>query len=60
MVKNVPYFKNLDDHIADEIVYKLRPKRYESGNVIVKRGDNVDSIMFLKTGEIEVYVPGKQ
>lgn len=31
MVKNIPYFRKLDDHIIREIVFKLRPKRYEAG-----------------------------
>ena len=59
MIKNIPYFKNLEDHIANEVTYLLKPKKYEQGAEIVKRGDRVDSIMLLKTGEIEILVPHK-
>ena len=35
MVKNIPYFRKLDDYIIQEIVYLLKPKRYEAGTNIV-------------------------
>ena len=35
MVKNVPPFRNLSDHIIKELVYLLSPKRYEAGQLIV-------------------------
>lgn len=38
----------------------MKPKRYEAGQVIVKRGDTVDCIMLLKAGEIIVEIPMKQ
>jgi hypothetical protein len=30
MIKNIPYFKNLSDNIVEEIVYLMKPKRYEA------------------------------
>lgn len=57
MVQNIPYFRKLDNHIIQEIVYKLRPKRYETGTLIVQRGDEVDQIFLLKTGSITIEVP---
>jgi len=42
MVKNVPYFRKLDDSIIEDIVYLLKPRRYEAGSSIVKRGDAID------------------
>lgn len=59
MIKNVPYLKNIDENLVEEILYSLKPKRYEAGTVIVKRGENVDHLMFLKVGEIQVEVPNK-
>lgn len=59
MLKNIPYFRNLDNYIIQELVYLLRPKRYEAGTLIVQRGDEVDSIYLLKTGCIVVEVPEK-
>jgi CRP-like cAMP-binding protein len=57
MIRNVPYFRNIDDNLANEIAFLMKPKRYEEGSVVVKRGDNVNTIMLLKAGEIEVLVP---
>ena len=34
----------------------MKPKRYEKEAVIIKRGETVDSIYFLKSGEIFVEV----
>ncbi len=59
MVRNIPYFRCLDDLLADEIVQCLKPKRYEIGTDIVKRGDNVDQITLLKAGQIDVLLPPK-
>jgi len=57
MIKNIPYFHTIDDSIALEISFLLKPKRYEMGTEIIKRGDKVENIMLLKSGEIEVLVP---
>ena len=57
MVKNVPYFRNLDDNIIEEIVYLLKPHRYDTMTTIVKFGDITDKIHFLKEGEIDVTIP---
>lgn len=59
MVKNVPPFRFLSDTIVRQICYLLRPKRYEAGQVIVQRGEEVDRIYLLKTGCIVVEVPQK-
>jgi len=56
MIKNIPYFQKLTDQVIEEIVYLMRPKRYEAGTIIVKRGDNIDSLMLLKSGRIHVEV----
>jgi CRP-like cAMP-binding protein len=60
MIKNVPYFKGLEDEIIEEIVYLLKPHRYDFLTTIVKYGDITDKIHFLKQGEIDVTIPTKQ
>ena len=60
MVKNVPYFKNLDEEIIEEIVYLLKPHRYDFLTTIIKFGDITNQIHFLKSGEIEVTIPQKK
>ena len=57
MIRNIPYFKNLSDEIVQDIITLMRPRRYEAGTTIVKRGDKLDCIMLLKTGLIDVFVP---
>ena len=57
MIKNVPYFRNLSDLVVQELVYLLKPIRYDPNMLVVKRGDSTDKIFFLKAGEIEVEVP---
>lgn len=59
MVKNTPYFRNLDDEIVDEIVYLLKPNRYDPDTIIIKYGDITDKIHYLKQGEIDITIPTK-
>jgi len=59
MIKNTPYFRNLDHDIVDEIVYLLRPNRFDPGTTIIKYGDITDKIHYLKQGEIDVTIPVK-
>jgi len=42
----------LDDDIIEEIVYLLRPHRYDKNTSIMKYGEITDKIHFLKHGEI--------
>ena len=60
MIKNIPYFRKLDDSIIEDIVYLMKPRRYEAGTSVVKRGDAIDHILLLKSGEITVEVPSKK
>ena len=55
----MPYFRHLDDDIIEEIVYLLKPHRYDVGTSIIKFGDITDKIHFLKQGEIEVTIQKK-
>ena len=57
MLRNVHYFKDLDDEIIREVMYLLRSHRYDANRTIVKCGDSVNQILFLKSGQIEVQVP---
>lgn len=57
MIQNVPYLQKLTSEIINHILYLLKPKRFEAGTRIIKRGDNLDSIHFLKSGVIDIYVP---
>lgn len=60
MLKNVPYFKNLSDNVIHELVYVLKPAKYEPNMLIIKKGDSTDRIFFLKYGSIDVEIPLKK
>jgi CRP-like cAMP-binding protein len=57
MVRNIPYFRTVDDNIINEILYMIKPKVYEAGSMIVHAGDEVNDVYLLKTGTITVEVP---
>ena len=57
MIKNVPYFRGLSDDIIENIVYLLKPHRYDQDTTIIKYGDITDKIHFVKEGEIDVSIP---
>ena len=40
-----------------DIICLMRPRRFDAGTTIVKRGDKVDQLMLLKSGIIDVQVP---
>ena len=48
MVKNVPYFRKLSDDIIENIVYLLKPFRYDWDTTIIKYGDITNKIHFVK------------
>jgi len=48
MIRSVPYFRHLDDEIIEEIVYLLKPHRYDANSSIIKYGEITEKIHFLK------------
>jgi hypothetical protein len=59
MICNCPYFRKLSDNVINELVFLLKPIRYDPNMLVVKRGDSTDKIYFLKAGTIDVEVPLK-
>ena len=57
MILNIPYLKTITPEIVQDIICLMRPRRFDAGTTIVKRGDKVDCIMLLKAGIIDVQVP---
>jgi len=57
MIRNIPYLKDVSDAIVNDILYLMKPKRYNAGMMINKTGDNVSDIMLVKSGYIAVEVP---
>lgn len=50
MLANVPYFKNLSPNVIEELVYLLKPIKYDNDLLVIKKGDSTDKIFFLKSG----------
>lgn len=42
MIRNIPYLNKISPNIIEDILYLLKPRRYEAGTTIVKRGDKED------------------
>jgi CRP-like cAMP-binding protein len=57
-MKNVDYFENINDEILKEIFYSLKQLYFQDGETIFKLGDNADSLYFLCSGSIEIFIPG--
>jgi len=56
-IKNVPYFRALNDNTIQEISYLMNTKQYFAGSLIVSRGDVLTDIFIIKEGVVEVEVP---
>ena len=54
ILKKVPYFKDLDDEYLLKIVSNLKMKRFNQGDVLIRRGDPVTKFVILKEGKIKV------
>jgi hypothetical protein len=42
MIRNIPYLSKVSANVIEDILYLLKPRRYEAGTIIVKRGDKED------------------
>ena len=57
MIRNIPYLQHISEEIVNNIIYLMQPQRFLAGTKILKRGDNIDRLMLLKSGSISVFVP---
>lgn len=57
MVRNIPFFRGIDNSVIELIVYLLRPRFYDKGSLIVKQGDEVSEIFLLRSGSVVVEIP---
>jgi len=53
-IKNVPFFRNLNDDTIQEISYLMNTKIYFPHSLIVQRGDVLTDIYIIKEGVVEV------
>ncbi len=59
MVARVPLFSGLDAAAIADIMRLLRAQTVESGELVVRRGDNAHSMYFIAGGEVDIDLDGK-
>jgi len=57
MVARVPAFAGLDAAALSELVSMLRARRLPRDSIIIRKGDEGDSMYFIASGEVEVVLP---
>ena len=57
-LKQMPFFSHLQDKdsILYEIIYSLRPKKQNVGDMLVNQGDNIDEIYIIERGIVEIFL----
>lgn len=57
MVARVPAFAGLDGAALGELVGLLRARKFPPNTIIIRKGDEGDSMYFIASGEVEVVLP---
>lgn len=57
MVARVPAFSGLDGAALAELVSLLRARKFPPNTIIIRKGDEGDSMYFIASGEVEVVLP---
>jgi voltage-gated potassium channel len=57
MVARVPAFAGLDGAALAELVSLLRARKFPPHTIIIRKGDEGDSMYFIASGEVEVVLP---
>jgi voltage-gated potassium channel len=57
MVARVPAFAGLDGAALSELVSLLRARKFPPHTIIIRKGDEGDSMYFIASGEVEVVLP---
>jgi len=57
MIARVPAFAELDGAALAELVSLLKARKFPSDTIIIRKGDEGDSMYFIASGEVEVVLP---
>ena len=57
MIARVPAFTGLDGAALAELVSLLRARKFPPNTIIIRKGDEGDSMYFIASGEVEVVLP---
>ena len=57
-LKQMPFFSHLQDKdsILYEIIYSLRPKKQNVGDMLVNQGDSINEIFIIERGIVEIFL----
>lgn len=55
LIKSVEYFANEDKEMIHTLIYTLKHHFLEEGSMCLKVGDQVDKIVFVERGQVDVY-----
>ncbi|HEX3881196.1 MAG TPA: cyclic nucleotide-gated ion channel [Stellaceae bacterium] len=56
LVAKVPFFHELGAPVIAEVARALRPREYQAGAVIMRRGESGDCMYFVVDGEVEIEI----
>lgn len=51
----MPYFQNLRKDALHDIIYLMKDRIFPKDHIILKPGDDADSLFFIQDGLIEIY-----
>jgi voltage-gated potassium channel len=57
MLERVPAFSELDGAALAELVSLLKARKFPPDSIIIRKGDEGDSMYFIASGEVEVVLP---
>src|SRR5262245_257674 len=55
LLKEVDLFRDLQDPVLEELATRLVPHRYAPGELIIRKGDEGNSIYIIASGSIKVH-----
>ena len=60
VLEKVPYLQNLDEEMRTALCMIMEKTQYETGDTIVKQGDEANSFFILLSGRAEAWITGEQ
>lgn len=54
-IQKLDYFQGISSEALHDIMYSLKPKYFEKGQVLIKPDDKTDTLHFVEAGILEVY-----
>jgi signal-transduction protein with cAMP-binding, CBS, and nucleotidyltransferase domain len=55
MIQRIEYFKYLSKEALHDVMYFLRPRYYEKGDILLRPDDHANTLLFIEEGLLEIY-----